>query len=76
MKAKFTVTQDEMVIYKSALRDKLIVTLPGVQGKHLMNSLDVSPISDNSFELTVEYGKEVKRGKSNYRNKPATERDI
>ena len=76
MKAKFTVTQDEMVIYKSALRDKLIVTLPGVQGKHLMNSLDVSPISDNSFELTVEYGKEVKRGKSNDRNKPATERDI
>ncbi len=63
MKAKFTVTQDEMVIYKSALRDKLIVTLPGVQGKHLMNSLDVSPISDNSFELAVEYGKEVKRGK-------------
>ena len=76
MKAKFYVTQDEMVIYKSALRDKLIVTLPGVQGKHLMNSLDVSPISDNSFELTVEYGKEVKRGKSNDRNKPATERDI
>ena len=76
MKAKFTVTQDEMVIYKSALRDKLIVTMPGVQGKHLMNSLDVSPISDNSFELTVEYGKEVKRGKSNDRNKPATERDI
>ena len=76
MKAKFTVTQDEMVIYKSALRDKLIVTLPGVQGKHMMNSLDVSPISDNSFELTVEYGKEVKRGKSNDRNKPATERDI
>jgi hypothetical protein len=63
MKAKFYVTQDEMVIYKSALRDKLIVTLPGVQGKHMMNSLDVSPISDNSFELTVEYGKEVKRGK-------------
>jgi hypothetical protein len=76
MKAKFYVTQDEMVIYKSALRDKLIVTLPGVQGKHMMNSLDVSPISDNSFELTVEYGKEVKRGKSNDRNKPATERDI
>ena len=63
MKAKFTVTQDEMVIYKSALRDKLIVTLPGVDGKHLMNSLDVSPISDDSYELTVEYGKVAKRGK-------------
>ena len=63
MKAKFTVTQDEMVIYKSALRDKLIVTMPGVDGKHVMNSLDVSPISDNSFELTIDYGKAEKRAK-------------
>ena len=63
MKAKFTVTQDEMVIYKSALREKLIVTIPGVQGKHLMNSLDVDALSDNKFELTVEYGKVAKRGK-------------
>ena len=69
MKAKFTVTQDEMAIYKSALRDKLIVTMPGVQGKHLMNSLDVSPISDNSFELTVEYGKEVKRATKRHEDK-------
>jgi len=61
MNIKFTVTQAEMVIYKGALKEELIVTLPGVQGKHLMNSLKVSPVSDNLFELDVDYGKVEKR---------------
>jgi len=60
MKAKFTVSQEEMVIYKGALRDKLIVTLPGVEGKHLMNDLEVEVVGDDEFELTVNYGKRRK----------------
>ena len=60
MKAKFTVSQEEMVIYKGALRDKLIVTLHGVEGKHLMNDLEVEVVGDDEFELTVNYGKRRK----------------
>ena len=63
MKAKFTVTQDEMVIYKEALRDKLIVTLPGVAGKHVMNSMETKLVN-GLFELSVEYGKVVRSGKN------------
>ena len=62
MKAKFKVSEAEAVIYKSALSQKLIVTMPGVEGKHVMNSLDVKPVGD-MFELTVEYGKAEKRGR-------------
>ena len=73
MKKVFRVSQDEMVIYKEALRDRLIVTLPGVEGKHLMNDLEVSPISDNIFELSVEYGNVAKRGTSKRDSKRSSE---
>ena len=63
MKAKFTVSHAEMTIYKSALKDELIVTMKGVEGKHVMNSLKVKEISADEYELSIEYGKVEKRGK-------------
>ena len=63
MKIKFTVSEDEMLPYKEALKNDYIVTLPGVTGKHVMNSLDIEPVGVNDYELTVDYGKVVKRGK-------------
>jgi len=72
MKAKFKVSHAEMMIYKGALKDKLIVTLPGVQGKHVMNELKIDELSDDSFELSVDYGKVVKSGRS----KPVADQDI
>lgn len=63
MKAKFIVTYDEMVIYREALRDNLLVSLPGVNGKHVMNGLEVESLAPDSYELIVEYGKAEKRGK-------------
>ena len=62
MKAKFTVTQDEMMIYKEAFRNKLLVSLPGAKGKHVLGKLDIDPVGD-MFELSVEFGKVAKRGK-------------
>ena len=62
MKVKFTVSEDEMLPYKEALIKKYLVTLPGVTGKHVMNSLEIEPVG-NEYELTVDYGKVVKRGK-------------
>ena len=60
MKKVFTVSQEEMVIYKGAFKNKLIVTMPGVVGKHLMNDLEVEVVGDDEFELTVNYGKRRK----------------
>ena len=62
MKAKFTVTQDEMTIYKEAFRDERLVSLPGVKGKHVLGKLDIDPAGD-MFELSVEFGKVAKRAK-------------
>jgi len=62
MKAKFTVTEAEMRIYKGALKDKVLVSLPGVAGKHVMSGLDVLRDGDK-YRLTVEYGKNDKRSK-------------
>ena len=61
MKAKFTVSHAEMTIYKSALKDKLPVTMQGVEGKHVMDSLKVKEISGDEYELSIEYGKAEKR---------------